>query len=75
MGRPDTKQVKVNEFVEMFNKFTDDYPDLREDIQVKEELHQRTDTLADRLWDISEERKKQAIEEKTKIMTCGYVEF
>lgn len=59
----------------MFNKFTDDYPDLREDIQVKEELHQRTDTLADRLWDISEEWKKQAIEEKTKIMTCGYVEF
>jgi len=29
----------VNEFVEMFNKFSDDYPDLREDIQVKEELH------------------------------------
>jgi len=39
LGRPDTKQPKVNEFVEMFNKFTDDYPDLWEDLQVKEELH------------------------------------
>ena len=32
LGRPDTKQPKVNEFVEMFNKFSDDYPDLREDV-------------------------------------------
>ena len=31
LGRPDTKQMKVNEFVEMYNKFSDDYPDLRED--------------------------------------------
>lgn len=50
--------MKVNEFVEMYNKFSDDYPDLREDPQVKEELHQRTDTLSDKIWDIAEERKK-----------------
>jgi len=59
----------------MFNKFTDDYPDLREDIQVKEELHQWTDTLSDKLWDIAEEWKKQSNEEMTKIMASGFVEF
>ena len=38
-----------------FNDFSDEYPDLREDEATKEELHLRTDTLSDKLWDISEE--------------------
>lgn len=41
----------------LFNNFSDEYPDLREDDSTKEELHQRADVLSDELWEIVEERK------------------
>ncbi|CAI2385760.1 unnamed protein product [Moneuplotes crassus] len=75
LSRPDTKQAKLDEFVTEFNKFSDEYPDLREDEQTKEELHQRTDTLSDQLWEISEERRNKAVEERKKIMENGWAEF
>ena len=58
-----------------FNDFSDQYPDLREDDHTKEELHQRCDILSDELWEISEERKDQNVEERKKIMESGWVEF
>lgn len=75
LNRPDTKQVKLDKFVADLNKFTDDFPDLREDVKTKEELHQRTDTLSDELWEISEQRKEQAVQERQKIMENGWIEF
>ena len=45
-----------------FNDFSDEYPDLREDDQTKDELHQRTDVVSDELWEIVEERKEKSIE-------------
>ena len=71
----DGKQEILDEFVQKFNQFSDDYPDLREDEQTKEELHQRTDILSDELWEIVEERKDSAIEFRKKIMESGTVEF
>ena len=71
----DGKQAILDEFVKNFNEFSDQYPDLREDDQTKEELHQRTDALSDELWEIVEERKEQSIEFRKKIMENGYVEF
>jgi hypothetical protein len=35
----DGKQAILDEFVHNFNHFSDEYPDLREDDQTKEELH------------------------------------
>lgn len=52
----------LDEFVEKFNQFSDEYPDLREDEQTKEELFQRTDVFSDELWEIVEERKEQSTE-------------
>jgi hypothetical protein len=75
LNRPDFKQAKLDKFVFDFNKFSDEYPDLREDMQTKEELHQRTDTLSDQLWEISEQRKNEAIAERKKIMENGWIEF
>lgn len=66
--------MKLDEFVDNFNKFSDEYPDLREDEQTKEELHQRTDILSDSLWDIADERKDDNVEERKKIMSCGWIE-
>ena len=54
----DGKQDILDEFVKSFNEFSDEYPDLREDDQTKEELHQRTDALSDELWEIVEDRKE-----------------
>ena len=65
----------MDHFIEEFNQFSDEYPDMREDDQTKEELHQRVDILSDELWEIAEERKEQAIEERKKIMESGWVEY
>lgn len=64
----------LSQFIVDFNKFTDNYPDMREDDQTKEELHQRADILSDELWEIAEDRKEQAIEERKKIMESGWIE-
>lgn len=71
----DGKQAILDDFVKSFNEFSEEYPDLREDDQTKEELHQRTDACSDELWEIVEERKEQAIEFRKKVMESGFVEF
>ena len=71
----DGKQAILDEFAKSFNDFSDEYPDLREDDQTKEELHQRCDVLSDELWEIVEERKEKAIEFRKQIMEAGHVEF
>ena len=73
--RLDNKQEILDYFVEQFNNFSNEYPDLREDDQTKEELHQRADVFSDELWEIVEERKEQNTEERKKIMESGEVEF
>jgi hypothetical protein len=57
LHRLDNKQEILDSFVLLFNHFSDEYPDLREDDSTKEELHQRADVLSDELWEIVEERK------------------
>lgn len=39
LNRLDNKQEILDEFVKSFNQFSEQYPDLREDEQTKEELH------------------------------------
>jgi len=75
LKRLDGKQQVLDRFTVDFNDFSDQYPDMREDDQTKEELHQRVDILSDELWEIAEERKEQAVEERKKIMDSGWVEF
>ena len=75
LKRLDGKQQVLDKFIQDFNDFSDQYPDMREDEQTKEELHQRVDILSDELWEIAEERKEQAVDERKKIMESGWVEF
>lgn len=58
-----------------FNNFSDEYPDLREDDETKNELHQRTDVISDELWEIVEDRKEHNIEERKRVMESKTVEF
>ena len=41
LNRPDIKQDKLDHFIESFNKFTEEFPELRPDDQTKEELNNR----------------------------------
>lgn len=74
LHRCDNKQELLDQFVKDFNQFSDDFPDLREDNNTKEELHQRCDVLSDELWEIVEDRKESNTEERKKIMESGAVE-
>lgn len=70
----DNKQQLLDKFVSDFNMFSDMKPDMREDEETKEELHQRADSLCDEMTAIVEARKEENIEERKKIMTSGWAE-
>lgn len=74
LKRPSKKQTILLDFQLKYNKFMDDYPDLIDDPQVKEEHHQEVDDLNDKIFETIENRKSEAIEERKKIMTAGWVE-
>lgn len=61
LERPCSKQEKVLEFISSFNQFSLEYPDLRSDEQTKEELMNRLERLSNSLWDVTNERKEEAL--------------
>lgn len=63
LERPCQKQEKVNEFVQSFNKFSLEFPDLRKDDQTKEELMNRAERLSTELWSIIDMRKSESLDQ------------
>ena len=63
LERPCSKQDKISEFVQSFNKFSSEFPDLRKDDQTKEELLNRLELLSNTLWDIIQTRKEEACQQ------------
>ena len=59
-------QKKVSEFVDSFNRFSEEYPDLRSNPETKVELLKRVTILSNQLWEQILERKNQAVEEREK---------
>ena len=57
------KNQKLADFVDSFNRFSEEFPDLREDEQTKEELHSRVDVLSNDLWTITEARMEESLAE------------
>jgi hypothetical protein len=74
LKRPSRKLEEASKYAAKYNKFADEYPELKEDPQVKEEFHQDVVDLSDRIWEIIDIRKNEAIEERKKIMTSGWIE-
>ena len=72
LERPCQKQEKINEFVLSFNKFSQEFPDLRKDDQTKEELMNRLEQLSNTMWNIIESRKDESIEQISKMSTGGW---
>ncbi|XP_077137805.1 sperm flagellar protein 2 [Ranitomeya variabilis] len=71
LGRPDHKQEFVSQWQNDVNCIAED---MREDEETKAELHQRVDDLRDRLWDICDNRKEEAEQERTELMSDGWLE-
>ena len=74
LKRPSKKQILLLDYQMKYNKFLDDYPDIKDDPQVKEEHHQEVDDLNDKIYEIIENRKNEAVDERKKIMTSGWIE-
>ena len=74
LQRIDQKQGKINAFKESFNKFSEEFPELREDEQTKEELIIRADNLSNELWVVIEQRKDEALNEYNKLQTNGWIQ-
>ncbi|MBN3301113.1 SPEF2 protein, partial [Amia calva] len=71
LKRPDHKQEFVSHWQQDYNSMLDD---MREDLETKAELHQRLDDLRERLWDICDNRKEEAMEERSRTMSNGWLE-
>ncbi|XP_074934828.1 sperm flagellar protein 2 isoform X1 [Phalacrocorax aristotelis] len=67
---PDHKQEFVSQWQSDFNSVADD---LREDEETKAELHQRVTDLRDLLWDICDNRREEAEQERMDIMNDGWL--
>lgn len=61
LERPCNKQEKVYDFVQSFNTFSMEFPDLRKDDQTKDELMNRAQRLSNELWSIIEQRKEESL--------------
>ena len=72
LERPSLMQKKVHEFSENFNRFSDEYPELRQKEETRSELMNRVDILSKTLWSMILERKNEALEEKANIMSGGW---
>ena len=72
LERPCQKQEKITEFVQSFNKFSSEFPDLRKDDQTKEELLNRYEQLSNTLWDIIQTRKEEGIEQIVTMTSGGW---
>lgn len=74
LKRPSKKQLHLLDYQVSYNNFLDEYPDIKDDPRVKEEHHQRVDDLSDKIYEIIEIRKVEAIEQRKKIMTSNWIE-
>jgi hypothetical protein len=74
LKRPSNKLEEAMIYASKYNKFTEEYPELLEDAEVKQEFLQDVVDLSDKIWEIIDTRKNEAIQERNKIMLSGWVE-
>ena len=74
LNRPSKKNESMQKFINKYNKFIEEYPELKQDAEVKEEFNQDLADLGDRVWEIIDIRKNEAIKERLKIMSAGWIE-
>lgn len=62
LARVDTRQVTlIQDFIDSFNKFSEEFPNLRTDPVTQEELRKRVVKLGNDMWTLVEQKKDQAL--------------
>ena len=74
LNREDNLQNKLDQFKNSFNKFTDEFPELRKDQETIDELTRRLDIFNNELWKIIETSKDENIAYRESIMKSGWIE-
>ncbi|XP_060739430.1 sperm flagellar protein 2 [Tachysurus vachellii] len=69
--RPDLKQEFVCAWQHEYNSVSED---IRHEVETKSELHQRLEDLRERLWDICDKRREEAMQEKAALTEDGWLE-
>ncbi|GAA6098961.1 sperm flagellar protein 2 isoform X2 [Tachysurus ichikawai] len=69
--RPDLKQEFVCAWQHEYNSVSED---IRQEVETKSELHQRLEDLRERLWDICDKRREEAMQEKAALTEDGWLE-
>ncbi|XP_011862082.1 PREDICTED: sperm flagellar protein 2-like, partial [Vollenhovia emeryi] len=69
VDRPDRRQILLQDFHRAFNEIDED---LREDLDMKCELHCRVDSFRTELWDLCDARKHEAEEERKRTLRNGW---
>lgn len=70
LRRPDTKQIELESFIKEYNSLSDD---IRDDEEVKAELHQRVEDLKENLWKICDVKKLESEKEREIVMNNGWL--
>jgi len=68
LERSGEKRILAREFQKEYNQFVGDHPDLIEEQNCKEELHQRVEDLCDKLFELIEDKREEYQQERKKIM-------
>ncbi|KAA0717472.1 Sperm flagellar protein 2 [Triplophysa tibetana] len=68
---PDLKQEFVSSWQSDYNSVPEN---IRDDEETKGELHQRLDDLRERLWDICDKRRDEAVQERAAVIDDGWLD-
>lgn len=63
----------VQDFIDSFNKFSEEFPNLRNDSLTQEELRKRVTRLSNDMWSLLETKKNQALAQHAKLNSDGWV--
>jgi hypothetical protein len=74
LGRQDSSlTILIQDFIESFNKFSQEFPNLRSDQHTQIELNKRVTRLSNDIWSVLESKKDQALLQHNKLNTDGWV--
>jgi hypothetical protein len=71
LGRPDKEQLLLDAFQAEYNSLDED---LRQDSDVKAELHQQAEDLKEKLWEMADRRREEAESERIGVIESKWVE-
>jgi hypothetical protein len=70
----DTRQhTLVQDFIESFNRFSEEFPNLRTDSLTQDELRKRVVRLSNDMWTLLEQKKDSALAQHAKLNSDGWI--